>query len=178
MELDAALDAFAELERRASVLYSDLSWAFRSPPELHLFWRDLANAEGDHAHMLNLAGQFVRAQGLKKEVPIDPQLVPRMVRHFEDYRRRIAERPSLEAALSLALDLEQSELDEVFLQLLSASPGVRPEELEYFRTEAREHYDRLAAAIEQWCEDKALKARAQSLRRAVGSPPAARVGPR
>ncbi len=158
------LQATIALERRSMALYARLAKTFVGHPRLHEFWFGMARDEARHVGALDLVTIVLDFEGvLERPCPIalDDATIARLGALLERGSRQAQAGLSIEQALALALEVEETELEDKVGDLLKA-------------LQQRDEYERcmrllvhdlgeLSYMIEQYCADPALLQRCDEL---------------
>ncbi len=158
------LQATIALERRSMALYARLAKTFSGNPRLHEFWFGMARDEARHVGALDLVMTVLDFEGvLERPCPIalDDATIARLGALLERGSRQAQAGLSVEQALALALEVEETELEDKVGDLLKA-------------LQQRDEYERcmrllvhdlgeLSYMIEQYCADPALLQRCDEL---------------
>jgi hypothetical protein len=105
---------FVEFEERAAGIYLELASRFSKNPKLSFLWLDMATHEKQHAGLL----QFCLRDGLFVTDLPDSNQIQKLSRFFKRLEKRAAEpKITVEQALRLALELETSEINNIYSYL-------------------------------------------------------------
>src|ERR1700687_1838000 len=152
------------LEKRSMTLYARFAKIFSGQPKQHEFWFGMARDEARHVGALGVVAAVLEFEG----VIDDPSPVPvqegEMIRLRETIEHYLAEPESAfttERALAIAVEVEESELEDLVGDLLQALQ----ERGEYERCQRLLVHDlgELSYMIEQHCQDPALLSRCDEL---------------
>ena len=158
------LQATIALERRSMALYARLAKTFSGNPRLHEFWFGMARDEARHVGALDLVTTVLDFEDmLERPCPIalDDATIARLGALLERGARQAEAGLTIEQALALALEVEETELEDKVGDLLKA-------------LQQRDEYERcmrllvhdlgeLSYMIEQYCSDPALLLRCDEL---------------
>ena len=158
------LQATIALERRSMALYARLAKTFSGNPRLHEFWFGMARDEARHVGALDLVTTVLDFEGVLERpcpIPLDDATIARLGALLERGARQAEGGLSIEQALALALEVEETELEDKVGDLLKA-------------LQQRDEYERcmrllvhdlgeLSYMIEQYCSDPALLQRCDEL---------------
>jgi rubrerythrin len=114
-----ALSRFAEIERLVSKIYYRFSHLFLAQTELRDFWWEMAREEEQHACILNACRALVVNYDEDKLDPrINAAKADELVEWLSAYLRRGTAELSVDEAFRIALEVECSEIDAIYSQLL------------------------------------------------------------
>ena len=120
MKAQNVYEGFIHFEERSAALYLELSVRFFNNTELSWFWVEMAMEEKQHAGML----QHCREAGVfANELPDKNQIqrLNTLFRRLED--RLAAPQLTLDDAFAMAIELESSEINDVYSQLTAPIQG-------------------------------------------------------
>ncbi len=152
------------LERKTMALYTRFYRAFGGDPRLRDFWFAMARDEAGHVGALELVSTILEVDNsLDKPSPVslDNASIRRLRELLESASRDAAGRISSERALTVALEIEESEIEDLVGELLAAVQDER-EHQRYQRLLVHDLGD-LSYMIEQYCQDQALLQRCDAL---------------
>src|SRR5688572_29891378 len=111
---------YVEFEERAASLYCDLAVRFQDNTDLSWFWVEMSIEEKQHAGLL----QFCLREHIATREPPDRGAQRRLANHFAKLELRAAA-PDLtvDDAFLIAGDLEASEINSIYTQLISPIQG-------------------------------------------------------
>jgi rubrerythrin len=134
-------DGFIGLEDRSAAFYLDLSVRFFDNPELSWFWVEMAMEEKQHAGML----QHCREAGVfATELP-DKEEFQRLNALFRRLDARMAQpQLALDDAFEMAIELETSEINDVYSRLTAPIQGPAHVMRKKIELSLAGHLDRLA----------------------------------
>ncbi|HZP44099.1 MAG TPA: hypothetical protein VFB15_00480 [Candidatus Binataceae bacterium] len=152
------------LERQSMALYARFARIFRDNPPLHEFWFGMARDEARHVGALELVATVLDNEGQLDEpspVPIGADEIERLRGDLERHLRAPAAELSIERALTIALEVEETELEDLVGDLLK---GLQQRD-EYERCQRLLVHDlgELSYMIEQHCQDPTLLQRCDRL---------------
>jgi hypothetical protein len=158
------LEITIALERQSMALYARFAHIFHSSRELWKFWFGMARDEARHVGALELVSTVLELEGMldgPSPVAIEDDAIARLRALIGGRLRESAETIPLERALAIALEIEESELEEMVGDLLRALQ----EQDEYERCQRLLVHDlgELSYMIEQHCHDLALLQRCDEL---------------
>ena len=136
----AVVGRCVELEHRAGRLYESLAGRFSRTASIHAFFTKLARQEEEHAELLRLSLEASRRAGWDADrIRSLSQSVSRLESSMGDAEARGERVRAPAEALGLVLDVESSEINRVFADILRASASAFLEVLDPFHTAAGEH---------------------------------------
>ncbi len=132
--MSALLDRCIALELRANRLYTALATVFEDRGLVGEFFLVLAREEQHHADLLELARAAAARGGWKANL-FNPwqDYLPRLEQQMEAAEAAVQEIDSLDDALRVVLDIESSEINQVFAAALAASDAAFVKKLKPFR---------------------------------------------
>jgi len=158
------LDVAIELERKTMALYTALLRTFRQVEELRGFWFAMARHEAGHCGALTLVKSLLEndpSLADHRKVWFDEVTVTRLRSLLSAYLKEVRRGVDIERALTMALDVESSELEDVVVDLLQVVKDRR------WRDQAVQmlihDLGDLSFMIEKYTRDEALLARADEL---------------
>lgn len=145
-------------------LYARFAKLFQETPALHEFWFGMARDEARHVGALELVSTVLEFEGMldrPSPVPMQDDVILRLRALIDRNLREPAEKLPLERALAVALEVEETELEDVVGDLLKA---VQQHD-EYERCQRLLVHDlgELSYMIEQHCHDATLLDRCDQL---------------
>lgn len=145
-------------------LYARFAKVFAADPGLHEFWFGMARDEARHVGALDLVSTVLEFEGVLDKpspIPVKAEAVEHLRTLLDRYVREPAEALSLERALAIALEVEETELEDMVGDLLKALQ----QRDEYERCQRLLVHDlgELSYMIEQHCQDPALLQRCDEL---------------
>ena len=152
------------LERQSMALYARFAKVFQDTPALHEFWFGMARDEARHVGALELVSTVLEFEGIldrPSPIPMQDDVILRLRALIERNLREPAEQLPLERALGIALEVEETELEDVVGDLLKALQ----QHDEYERCQRLLVHDlgELSYMIEQHCHDASLLERCDQL---------------
>jgi hypothetical protein len=166
------------LEKRSMALYARFAKIFNGQPRLHEFWFGMARDEARHVGALGLVAAVLELEGVidgPSPVPVQEAEMIRVSEMIEHYMAEPDSAFAIARALAIAVEVEESELEDLVGDLLQALQ----ERGEYERCQRLLVHDlgELSFMIEQHCQDPALLSRcdelvnhhAETLRHAAGA---------
>lgn len=164
---DAGVDPlvrFAEIERLAGRVYFRFSHLFLDVPELRDFWWQMAVEEEQHACVLIAIRTVIESYC---EGAADPaigqdkadQLEARLLAYLSKGTPMI----TVDESLSIALDIESSEIDAIYSKLLQLGGPRLANVMAQFGVPVSAQLGKLKSMVSRFSEDPELRARADSL---------------
>ncbi|MHB0959647.1 MAG: hypothetical protein ACYC0X_29545 [Pirellulaceae bacterium] len=129
-----------ELELKASRIYAALARHFAADPAVRDFFATLAAHEECHAELLELC-RAAAAQQNWNEQKVAPwrDVVVDLEQHMADAEASLDDADSLRAALHLMIDIESSEINDVFSSIVAASESEFVRRLNVFGETQKRH---------------------------------------
>ena len=172
------IETTSALEKCSMALYARFAKIFSGQPRLHEFWFGMARDEARHVGALGLVETVLELEGMidgPSPVPVQVIEMRRLRETIEHYMAEPDSAFAIERALAIAVEVEESELEDMVGDLLQALQ----ERGEYERCQRLLVHDlgELSFMIEQYCQDAALLSRcdelvnhhAETLRHAAGA---------
>jgi hypothetical protein len=130
----ALLDRCIALELRANRLYTALATVFAEQGLVGEFFSVLAQGEQYHADLLELARAAAIRSGWKVNL-FNPwqEYLPRLEQQMDAAEAAVAEIDSVDDALQIVVQIESSEINQVFSVVLAATNAAFVKRLEPFR---------------------------------------------
>ncbi|HVA40209.1 MAG TPA: hypothetical protein VNF49_06055 [Candidatus Binataceae bacterium] len=152
------------LEKRSMTLYARFAKIFSGEPALHEFWFGMARDEARHVGALDLVATVLELEAvidLPSPVAIDTAAIGHLRELLERYLAEPDAAFELPRALGIAVEIEETELEDLVGDLLKAVQ----ERGEYERCQRLLVHDlgELSYMIEQHCQDSALLQRCDAL---------------
>jgi hypothetical protein len=160
MNATRVYDGFIGLEDRSAGLYLELSVRFFDNPELSWFWVEMAMEEKQHAGML----QHCREAGIfAAELP-DKDEIQRLNVLFRRLEARLAEpQLALDDAFEMAIELETSEINDVYSRLTAPIQGPAHVMRKKMELSLAGHFDRLSEAASKFHASPEIQTRLANL---------------
>ena len=162
--LREVMEATMALEKETMALYARFAKVFEGEPKFREFWYSMARDEANHVGALTLVSTVLECEGvLENASPF--ALEDEMVRHLRTVLQQGEKSagPSLtmDRALAMALEIEESEIEDRVGELLKAIK----QEREYERYQRLLVHDlgELSYMIECYCQDTTLLTRCDAL---------------
>ena len=168
MNATKVYDGFISLEDRSAVLYLELSVLFFDNPELSWFWVEMAMEEKQHAGMLQHcreAGVFAAELPAKDEI----QRLNALFRRLE--ARLVEPQLALDDAFEMAIELETSEINDVYSRLTAPIQGPAHVMQKKMELSLAGHFDRLSEAASKFHASAETQTRLADLLSHSGSEP-------
>jgi rubrerythrin len=145
-------------------LYARFAKIFDNNKELHEFWFGMARDEARHIGALELVSTVLeneRQLDQPSPIPIQQPVIEGLHNVLDRYLRMPAETVTIDRALAIALEVEETELEDMVGDLLKALQ----QRDEYERCQRLLVHDlsELSYMIEQHCQDPALLQRCDQL---------------
>jgi hypothetical protein len=158
------LETTIALEKRSMALYARFAKIFAGRSRLHEFWFGMARDEARHVGALGLVATVLELEGIIDDaspVPVQVAEMTRLRDAIEHYMAQPDSAFTIEHALAIAVEVEESELEDLVGDLLQALQ----ERGEYERCQRLLVHDlgELSYMIEQYCQDAGLLSRCDSL---------------
>lgn len=165
MQILEVLDRCTALERKAGQIYAVLATRFPDDGALRALWRGMAGQEREHARRL------ARWRGLIAAEPVEhrptatgfAEAIAEVEATMGDARARAGSCQTPDEAFAIALDLETSELDELYERLLKSSPVIRRGDGPDVRWERNAHHAVLLRLVRERSRDEHNRLRAAIL---------------
>jgi rubrerythrin len=136
------------LELRAKHIYESFAKTFESSNPAKKFFDALAQQEQDHADILQVC-QTAAARGCWKMEYLNPwqAYIPRLEEKLQGAEEVVRSITSLDDALRLVVQLESSEVNQVFQAILSASDSVFVKKMSQFKKATETHISFIAGRL-------------------------------
>jgi hypothetical protein len=162
--LHEVMEATMALEKETMALYARYAKVFEGEPKFRDFWYSMARDEANHVGALTLVSTVLECEGLLEQAsPFS--LEDETVRRLRSVLKQAADnaKPDLtmEKALAVALEIEESEIEDRVGELLKAIKQEREYE-RYQRLLVHDLGD-LSYMIECYCQDTSLLTRCDAL---------------
>lgn len=158
------LDITIALERESMAIYARFAKIFATEPSLHEFWFGMARDEARHIGALYLVETVLELEG-HLDHPSPVAMRDATVRHVRELMagcgRDDDAHISIERALKTALDVEETELEDLVSDLLKALQ--KRDEYESCMRMLIHDLGELSYMIEQHCQDPAMLQRCDAL---------------
>ncbi len=158
----------SELEMRIARFYERLAEMFDDDQQVSEFWLHMAEEEIDHADALRSAAEtlpLMLPQDWTQEPLIERSIIRKLAHEINTCERLMTRHEnSLEAAFRCALYIESSELNSIYQWLLDKVPVMWTGTLRMMKEDPGAHLLQLCQAIQQYCQEPALRQRARALR--------------
>jgi hypothetical protein len=158
------LETTIELEKRSMALYVRFARLFASASELRNFWFGMARDEARHVGALSLVTTVLESEGLldsPSQVFVGDDAFVHLRALLDRHQAETDDSISLERALAIAVEIEETELEDLVGDLLKALQ----DRDEYQRCQRLLVHDlsELSYMIEQHCRDSGLLHRCDEL---------------
>ena len=152
------------LEKKSMALYARFAKLFVGDSALHEFWFGMARDEARHVGALDLVSTVLDFEGVldrPSPIPLLAETIERLRKLLEHYLGEPDTAFAIERALAIAVEVEETELEDMVGDLLKALQ----EHDEYERCQRLLVHDlgELSYMIEQHCQDAALLQRCDEL---------------
>ena len=156
MKARKVYDGFICLEERSAAFYMELSVRFFDNPELRWFWIEMAMEEKQHAGLL----QHCREGRVFAEALPDKDQIERLNSLFRQLESRVAA-PRLEVddAFEMAIELEGSEINDVYSRLTEPIQGPARVMRKKMELSVAGHFERLCSAASKFNVSPAIQSR-------------------
>lgn len=155
------LERFAEIERLAAKVYFQLSHLFPHHAELREFWWQMAMDEEQHASVLLACKTIVDKVPRETMNPsVNQQTAGRLEAQLQSYLDEGSRSISVDRAFNIALEMETSELDIIYTQLLESCGPQVAKTMAKFGVAASEQRKKLKTAIFRFSMEPKLRAAA------------------
>jgi len=117
------LDTTIALERQSMALYASFAKLFAGDSRLHDFWFGMARDEARHVGALDLVSIVLELEGKLDQpspVSLDDSTIVRLRDLHAEFGNRAKPGLTLEQALKIALEVEETELEDLVADLLKA----------------------------------------------------------
>ncbi|HEY6419600.1 MAG TPA: hypothetical protein VIX59_11395 [Candidatus Binataceae bacterium] len=158
------LEITIALEKQSMSLYARFAKMFAADSKLQDFWFGMARDEARHVGALDLVSTVLELEGsLDKPSPIslEDSTIVRLRALLEKYHRAAGAKMPVEQALAIALEVEETELEDLVADLLKAVQA--PDEYERCLRLLVHDLGELSYMIERNCQDPALLHRCDTL---------------
>jgi hypothetical protein len=146
----AILDRCIQLELRAKRIYVALGRALKDQGLVGVFFSGLAEQEQLHADLLEIC-RYAAERHHWQESLFNPwqEYLPRLERQMDAAETAIREIDSVDAALRLVVQIESSEINEVFSAAIAATNAPFVKKLKPFRQTMESHMSYIVERIPQ-----------------------------
>jgi hypothetical protein len=147
-EAAAILQRCVGLELQAGRIYAALAEATVEASPLAQFFAKLARQEEEHAHLLKLCMAAARRGGWKLGC-FNPwrDYLPRLERQMHEVESSLSKIDGVESALRLVIQIESSELNQVFQAVMAASDAGFVKRLRPFRHAVQRHINYIVTEV-------------------------------
>jgi hypothetical protein len=147
MNATKVYDGFISLEDRSAALYLELSVRFFDNPAFSWFWVEMAMEEKQHAGMLQ---HCLEAGVFATELP-DQDQIQRLNALFRRLESRLADpKLALDDAFEMAVELETSEINDVYSRLTAPIQGPAHMVRKKIELSVQGHFERLSQAASKF----------------------------
>ena len=158
------LEATIALEKKSMALYARFAKIFAKDPKLQDFWFGMARDEARHVGALDLVTTVLDQEAMLDEpspISLEDATIVRLRALLEKSQRDAVPAITLERALEIALEVEETELEDLVSDLLKALQT--PDEYERCLRLLVHDLGELSYMIEQHSHDQALLSRCDVL---------------
>jgi len=158
------LEATIALEKKSMALYARFAKIFAKDPKLQDFWFGMARDEARHVGALDLVTTVLDQEAMLDEpspISLEDATIVRLRALLEKSQRDAVPAIALERALEIALEVEETELEDLVSDLLKALQT--PDEYERCLRLLVHDLGELSYMIEQHSHDQALLSRCDAL---------------
>lgn len=158
------LEATIALEKQSMALYARFAKIFANDPKLQDFWFGMARDEARHVGALDLVTTVLDQEAMLDEpspISLEDATIVRLRALLEKSQRDAVPAIALERALEIALEVEETELEDLVSDLLKALQT--PDEYERCLRLLVHDLGELSYMIEQHSHDQALLSRCDVL---------------
>jgi len=158
------LDATISLEKQSMALYARFAKLFADDPKAREFWFGMARDEARHVGALGLVSTVLELEGRldsPSTIPLEDSTIVRLRELLDKHQREDPSGMTLGRALAIALEVEETELEDLAQNLLKALK--EPDEYQRCLRLLVHDLGELSYMIEQHCQDPALLERCDAL---------------
>ncbi len=158
------LNTTIELEKQSMSLYARFAKLFAGDDKLQDFWFGMARDEARHVGALDLVSTVLELEGTldsPSPISLEDSTIVRLRALLEKYHRAAGQKMPIERALAIALEVEETELEDLVADLLKAVQA--PDEYERCLRLLVHDLGELSYMIERHCQDPSLLARCDTL---------------
>jgi hypothetical protein len=122
LQVSELFEGLIALELRAKRIYAVIAQTFAKTKSAHQFFEVLAQQEEDHAHALQVCWDAAKRGDWKAEpVSLWQDMVLRLKHDVQAIESSLSDTCSLDDALRLVIQIESSEINQVFFGLITAT---------------------------------------------------------
>jgi hypothetical protein len=158
------LERFSEIERLVSKIYFRFSHLFLHHSELRDFWWEMAEQEEQHSSILLACKEMIK--NYSDEV-LDPSITQAKAHELRerllDFLAKGTPSLTVEEAFRIALEIETSEIDAIYSNLLQLGGPKIGQTLGNLGVPASVQRQKLKSALRQYCKDPELLAAAEQI---------------
>jgi len=137
-----------ELELKVSRMYEALARRWAHDGRVRRFFTALATQEDSHAELLELCRAAAAQQRWDEEAAASwREVVPRLEQYLADAESALDDVQTLRAALQLVIDVESSEVNDVFSSVVAATDSEFVRRLSVFGTAREQHLQFISRGI-------------------------------
>ena len=157
-------EVFISFEERSADLYLDLSVRFVADVELSWFWVEMAMEEKQHAGML----QYCKETGMFSNRLPGEENIQDLAGLFRRLGKKVAEPDlSIDDAFAVAIDLESSEINEIYRNLTQHIEGPSYVVRKKIELSMENHFERLKNSAQRFGVSSAIRERLNRLSNAA-----------
>ena len=157
------LDTTIALEKKSMGLYARFAKIFAADPRLQEFWFGMARDEARHVGALDLVSTVLELEGKIDDpspISLGDATIVRLRELHDQYERQAVPGLPIERSLAIALEVEETELEDLVADLLKA---VKSDEYERCLRLLVHDLGELSFMIERHCQAPELLARCDKL---------------
>ena len=157
------LNTTIDLEKQSMALYARFAKVFAGDPRLQEFWFGMARDEARHVGALGLVSTVLELEGKIDQpspISLEDSTIVRLRAIHENYDRQAKPGIAIGQALKIALEVEETELEDLVADMLKA---VKSDEYERCLRLLVHDLGELSYMIEQHCQDQDLLHRCDTL---------------
>jgi hypothetical protein len=158
------MEAIMVLEKETMALYARYAKVFEAEPKFREFWYSMARDEANHVGALTLVSTVLECEELLEQpspFAMEDEMVRRLRAVLQQALANAAPGVTMEHALTVALEVEESEIEDRVGELLKAIK--REEEYERYQRLLVHDLGDLSYMIECYCQDQSLLSRCDEL---------------
>ncbi|HVA79805.1 MAG TPA: hypothetical protein VNF29_02660 [Candidatus Binataceae bacterium] len=159
-----ALETTIELEKQSMSLYALLAKIFGADARLRDFWFAMARDEARHVGALGLVSTVLQIDGLldaPSPISLEDSTIVKLRAMLDGFHREAAPGLKIQRALAMAVEVEETEIEDLVTELLKAVQA--PDEYERCLRLLVHDLGELGFMIERYCADVGLLSRCDAL---------------
>lgn len=146
--VSSLIERCVALEVRAAAIYRRLAQKHAGTPPLARFFDTLARHEQDHAELLELCRGLSGESGWEeKDLERWLGVLPKLEARMTEVERGLEDLEETSDVLNLVIDIEGSEINQLFHGVVNATKSDFVRTFEAFRTAEKEHLDFICSEI-------------------------------